>query len=527
MSIPKIDIRPDHWQMVKDILSKHVPQHEVWAFGSRAKWTAKQYSDLDIAILTEEPLPLSVSAALSDDFSESDLPWKVDVVDWATTSESFREIIQRDKVVVQKKEGRAVEWRVVTIGELIAMDGGNIKTGPLGTVLKESEYTSAGVPLISVGEIGYGTFHVRESTPRVSTEITNRLPEYILQEGDIVFGRKGAVDRSARISSTQAGWFLGSDGIRLRLPSTTDSRFMAFQLQSSESRSWILQHATGTTMASLNQDVISRIPVLLPSLPEQKRIAHILGTLDDRIDNLRQTNATLEAIARALFQDWFVDFGPVRAKMEGRAPYLPAELWQLFPERLVDPELGEIPEGWIIATFDTISNVSSGKRPAERSDTLSPTCYIPLYGGGGAMGYVPSPLYEKPILFTGRVGTLGLIFRTAKPSWPSDNTLVIEPRDGIFDFVYFVLKGFDLTTLNRGSTQPLLTQTDLKNQRFVLPSGDIVKAYQEFSVPIFQKIADNENQSQTLSTLRDTLLPKLVSGELRINNVEQFSEVAP
>jgi len=105
MSIPKIDILPEHWQIVKDILSKHVPQHEVWAFGSRAKWTARKYSDLDIAILTPKPLTWSVSAALSDDFSESDLPWKVDVVDWATTSESFRKVIERDKVVLQNGEG--------------------------------------------------------------------------------------------------------------------------------------------------------------------------------------------------------------------------------------------------------------------------------------------------------------------------------------------------------------------------------------------------------------------------------------
>jgi type I restriction enzyme S subunit len=98
---PPIDIHPDHWRIVRDILRKHVPQYAVWAFGSRAKWTAKQYSDLDLAVITDRPLSLAVSAALSDDFSESDLPFKVDVVDWATTSESFRNIIERDKVVVQ------------------------------------------------------------------------------------------------------------------------------------------------------------------------------------------------------------------------------------------------------------------------------------------------------------------------------------------------------------------------------------------------------------------------------------------
>lgn len=98
---PLIDVRPDHWVIVRDILRKHVPRHEVWAFGSRAKWTTKRYSDLDLAVITDKPLSLAVSAALADDFSESDLPWKVDVVDWATTGDSFRKIIEQDKVVVQ------------------------------------------------------------------------------------------------------------------------------------------------------------------------------------------------------------------------------------------------------------------------------------------------------------------------------------------------------------------------------------------------------------------------------------------
>lgn len=107
MDRPPIDVSPDNWRIVRDILRRHVPQCDVWAFGSRARCASKDYSDLDLAIITDEPLSLSVSAALADDFSESDLPWKVDVVDWATTSEPFRKIIERDKVMVQAgdKEG--------------------------------------------------------------------------------------------------------------------------------------------------------------------------------------------------------------------------------------------------------------------------------------------------------------------------------------------------------------------------------------------------------------------------------------
>jgi len=109
-----IDIRPEHLQVVRGILLKHVPQYEVWAFGSRAKWTAKDYSDLDLCIVTDKPLSFKVLGALDEDFAESDLPWKVDVVDWATTSESFRKIIERDKVVVQKPVGRVRAGMPVT-----------------------------------------------------------------------------------------------------------------------------------------------------------------------------------------------------------------------------------------------------------------------------------------------------------------------------------------------------------------------------------------------------------------------------
>jgi type I restriction enzyme S subunit len=110
-AIPPIDLNPRDWQIVRDILARHVPQYEVWAFGSRAKRTAKEYSDLDLAIITDQPMSLSLSAAISDDFVESDLPIKVDVVDWATTSEAFRRIIEQQKVVVQQQAGGSLTFK--------------------------------------------------------------------------------------------------------------------------------------------------------------------------------------------------------------------------------------------------------------------------------------------------------------------------------------------------------------------------------------------------------------------------------
>ena len=242
-----------------------------------------------------------------------------------------------------------------------------------------------------------------------------------------------------------------------------DPGYLLSVLTHPATKSYIESFNSGGSRRAITKGHIESFEIPLPPLAEQKAIASILGALDDKIELNRRMNATLEAMARALFQSWFVDFDPVRAKLDGRQPAgLDADTAALFPARFQDSPLGHIPQGWVVATLDAIASVGSGKRPVGRNETMSAECHIPLYGGGGRMGYVPSPIYEKPILFTGRVGTLGLIFRTAGPSWPSDNTLIVEPQDGFFDFTYFVLKGFDLITLNRGSTQPLLTQTDLR-----------------------------------------------------------------
>jgi type I restriction enzyme S subunit len=273
----------------------------------------------------------------------------------------------------------------------------------------------------------------------------------------------------------------------------------------------------GSPIPSTTRSAVYVRDVDVPSVAEQRAIAKVLGALDDKIELNRRMNTTLEAMARALFQSWFVDFDPVRAKLDGRQPAgLDTATAALFSDCFRESALGPLPHTWHAAHLEEIASVSSGKRPEGRCNVLSPECNIPLYGGGGRMGYVPSSLYEKPILLTGRVGTLGLIFRTAEASWPSDNTLIVEPQTGYFDFTYFVLKGLDLITLNRGSTQPLLTQADLRRQMIVVPNKEVVKAFAEVSESIFRQMVSNDTESRTLATLRDTLLPKLLSGEITV-----------
>ena len=259
-------------------------------------------------------------------------------------------------------------------------------------------------------------------------------------------------------------------------------------------------------------------PIPVPSdSNEMRAIAHILGTLDDKFERNRWMNETLEAMARALFKSWFVDFDPVRAKAEGRDSGLPQPLADLFPDSFEDSELGEIPKGWATGVVEDLADVSSGKRPDVRHSEASAEAKVPLWGGNGPMAFVPSALIEHPILLTGRVGTLGVVFRITTPCWPSDNTLIVRAKDeAAFEYLFFQLRQIDFHSLNRGSTQPLLTQTDLKEQPLVLPPLVLLAHFHRATRRLYRRVDETHAESSTLADLRDALLPKLISGELRV-----------
>ncbi len=176
------------------------------------------------------------------------------------------------------------EWEVKSVQDLA-----QVRTGPFGTLLKASEYAGReGVPLISVGEIGAGTFRITEKTPLVPGPVTQRLPQYLLRTGDIVFGRKGAVERSAIITERENGFFLGSDGISIRPQGPAFPPYLAWQFQRYEVQAWLRQNASGTTMASLNQQILNRVRVPLAPLPEQRAIAGALNDVDGLIRGLER-----------------------------------------------------------------------------------------------------------------------------------------------------------------------------------------------------------------------------------------------
>jgi type I restriction enzyme, S subunit len=185
--------------------------------------------------------------------------------------------------------------------EVVAFSGmGRVITGPFGTLLSASEYVDQdGVPMISVGEIREGYISIHDSTPRIPVEVQRRLPQYILRAGDIVFGRKGSVDRSSLIGEKEAGWFLGSDGIALRPGGNVSVEYLAQQCQSKPIQAWLLQHCTGTTMLTLNHDVLNRLLIPLPPLAEQEAIAGALSDADGAIRAVERALAKQRAVKQA------------------------------------------------------------------------------------------------------------------------------------------------------------------------------------------------------------------------------------
>lgn len=428
----------------------------------------------------------------------------------------------------------------ITLGQVLDKEGGDIQTGPFGTKLKAAEYTPEGVPVISVGEVGYGRLRTHTKTPRVDESVTGRMPEYLLRPGDIVFGRKGAVDRSALVLPEQDGWFLGSDGIRIRLPQSCDAAFMSYQLLEQRHRNWIIQHAAGTTMASLNEAIIRSIPVVLPPLPEQRAIAGVLGALDDKIEQNRRTAGKLEELARSVFKAWFVDFAPVHAKANGATSYpgLPQEAFDALPTTFQASPLGQIPEGWEARTIGEVVTIKGGGTPSTKN---------PEYWEGGTNHWTTprdlSSLAVPVLLETSRRITQAGVDKISSGMLPEDTVLLSSRapvgylaitampcaiNQGYIAMVCdgplsprFILRwaesSMDLIKANAsGTTFAEISKKNFKPLPVVVPPPPIADAFDSIVKPLFDLLVASERESKKLADLRDYLLPRLLSGTVRV-----------
>lgn len=380
----------------------------------------------------------------------------------------------------------------VSIQKLIEHDHVSIKTGPFGTQLKASEYVSHGTPVLNVRNLGFATVN-KNKLEMIGTETLERLSAHKLITGDIVFGRKGAVERHGFISPDENGWIQGSDCIRLRvLTDVINPRFLSYYFLTRRHKAFMVSMCShGTTMASLNQKIIEKIEVPLPERSIQDKMVEILSVFDKRITTNQKINKNLEQQVSALYQSWFEDF---------------------------DPTNGICPDNWSNQTLSTIADISSGKRPPEKSEVYSKETPIPIVGAASVMGFTSEANHTDKILVTGRVGTHGVIQRFNIPCWTSDNTLVIT--SAFYEFTNQILRRIDYSSMNRGSTQPLITQGDIKKVIVLVPDEETIAKFEVLAGSLMAQWEANNNETVKLASLRDTLLPKLMSGELDVSNID-------
>lgn len=422
----------------------------------------------------------------------------------------------------------ANEWptvRVEDIAEKIAM-------GPFGSNIKVETFVETGVPVISGAHLrgvrlDDGDFNF------VTDEHAERMKNSNVFRGDVIFTHAGNIGQVAYIppNSQYARYVISQRQFYLRCDlSKADPAFVSYFFHSNDGQHKLLANASQTGVPSIARpsSYLKTIELSLPPLTEQRAIAHILGTLDDKIELNRRRNQTLEAMARALFKDWFVDFGPVRAKMEGREPYLPVDAWQLFPDSLDDEGR---PKGWVerplgdfVNIYDSRRVPLSGKQRAERQGPY------PYHGAAGVMDGVDDFLFDGVHVLLGEDGSV--VKPDGRPYtqyvwgkfWVNNHAHVLRGRGISNETLLVFLDQCDVAPFVTGAVQPKLSQGNLKAIPFIDAGDVLLRQFGEIVDPLFAQVRDSTEESHTLAQLRDTLLPKLISGELRIKDAEKFLE---
>jgi type I restriction enzyme S subunit len=294
-------------------------------------------------------------------------------------------------------------------------------------------------------------------------------------------------------------------------------------------RAQIEELAAGSVQRNLYISVLGGLPVKAPELPEQKRIAALLGNLDDKIELNRRMNATLEALARALFQSWFVDFDPVRAKAEGRPPAgMDAATAALFPDRFEDSALGEVPQGWRYGQLSELAHITMGQSPP--GDTYNETGEgLPFYQGTRDFGfrfpsqrvYCSAPTRYADagdVLLSVRAPVGNLNVATEKCAI-GRGVAGLTSAHGAPSFLFHAMLNSQAGWQKfeaEGTVFGSVSKNDVHNFSALIPPDELIQSFETIAAPLDKCVLANENESQTLAELRDTLLPKLMSGAVRV-----------
>lgn len=386
-----------------------------------------------------------------------------------------------------------------------------IKTGPFGTQLKAAEYQSSGIPVLNVKNLGFSTINT-EKLDRVGDETVERLKAHLLKAGDIVFGRKGAVERHAFISVNEEGWMQGSDCIRLRVKTDKiNPRFLSYYFLTKEHRAFMISMCShGTTMASLNQKILEQICFPMPQRNIQDKIVDILERIDRKISLNNRINDNLQQQAQAIY----------RERYEG-----------VFSN--------DLPSGWRIVTLGEVAMISNKSfNPLKEPEITLEHYSIPAFDEARFPIFEPSTsIKSNKFIIDASCFMISKLNPTTKRVWKpycltenavcSTEFIVYKAKDkSITDFLYSVIDSSSFSdfmcshvTGSTGSRQRT-TPSDTLSYELILPSEDELAEFQSLVSPIYAKMRINAIENDKLKRLRDSLLPKLMSGEIDVSAIQ-------
>ena len=532
-------------------------------FGSRAMGTNTITSDVDIALFGTH-LTLTDQARLAAACEELPMAQSVDLLLHSTVDNPALVAHIRTHGVEWYRRGGGRVGATQSNGLYPSADEGKVASSlyhpffpkhwthqPLysmaywvnGLAFKNIKFTPNGKPIIKISEIKNG---ISGQTKFTQSEFDESVR---IRAGDLLFSWSGQPE-----SSINAFWWRGPEGwlnqhiFRVTPSNEINENFFFYILRYLRPNFIAIARNKQTTgLGHVTKKDLQRIVAAAPPLPEQKAIGHILGTLDDKVELNRRMNETLEAMARALFKDWFVDFGPVRAKAEGRAAYLPEEIWGLFPDSFEGSELGEIPRGWGVEEVGKVVDCVGGSTPSTQE---------PDYWDGGDNFWVTpkdlSSLAEPFLLDTAKKITRAGVERISSGVLPV-GTVLISSRAPVgyvavakvrvsINQGFIALKPTDLLPteylLNwslvnvqqfkdraSGTTFAEISKKEFRPIPIHIPSQELLKAFAFHSVSLYEKIVSNIKEMTILTSMRDTLLPKLLAGEVRVGGIEKVVEV--
>ena len=432
------------------------------------------------------------------------------------------------------------DWPFIKLGELASQESGSIAIGPFGSRMKSDVYTSSGVPVIRGTNISSSRAWKSEWV-YVSDDFADQLPNCNVRENDLVFPHRGSIGQVAIIPGDRLRYILSTSLMKFRPdPDKVLPLFLFYYFRSQVGRAEMMRYSSQVGTPGIGQPLTSlrQFQVPIPPREEQEPIAGILATLDDKIELNRRMNETLEAMARAIFKDWFVDFGPTRAKAEGRAPYLAAELWDLFPDALDDE--GK-PEGWSFAPLMALAEMNP--ESWSRKNTPEEVEYVDLantkWGTIEATQRFPwqnAPSRAKRILRPGDT-IVGMVrpgngsFALVNDSGLTGSTgfAVLRPRQPRYRELVFLSATAPenierLANLADGAAYPAVRPDVVGATEIAFCEDALANGFSALVSLIFDRMACNKRENCTLTQTRDLLLPKLMSGDIRFTEAERTVE---